>query len=64
MMALMLAGIGRIQGSIVDTTDGILPGVSVTLQNDATAVAVTRPHHSSLRATVTAEPDPESGRNA
>ena len=33
---------GRIQGSIVDTTGGVLPGVSVTLANDATAVAVTR----------------------
>ncbi len=33
---------GRVQGSIVDETKGALPGVSVTLQNDATRVSVTR----------------------
>lgn len=33
---------GRVQGNIVDTTGGGVPGVSVTLANDATGVAVTR----------------------
>jgi hypothetical protein len=33
---------GRVQGSIVDESKGALPGVSVTLRNDATGVAVTR----------------------
>ncbi|MGH9161071.1 MAG: carboxypeptidase regulatory-like domain-containing protein, partial [Vicinamibacteraceae bacterium] len=33
---------GRVQGSVVDETEGTLPGVSLTLQNDATGVAVTR----------------------
>lgn len=34
---------GRVQGSVTDTGQGALPGVSVTLTNDATSVAVTRP---------------------
>jgi iron complex outermembrane receptor protein len=33
---------GRLQGSIVDATGAPLPGVTVTLQNDARGVAVTR----------------------
>jgi hypothetical protein len=33
---------GRVQGSVVDESKGALPGVSVTLRNDATGVAVTR----------------------
>src|SRR5262245_52310951 len=33
---------GRVQGSIVDESKGVLPGVSVTLRNDGTGVAVTR----------------------
>jgi len=33
---------GRVQGTIVDTTGGAVPGVSVTLQNDETGIAVTR----------------------
>lgn len=33
---------GRVQGTIVDTTGGALPGVSVTLANDATGISVTR----------------------
>src|SRR5262245_61705564 len=32
---------GRVQGSVLDTTQGALPGATVTLKNDATAVAVT-----------------------
>ncbi len=33
---------GRVQGSVGDASGGALPGVTVTLVNDATAVAVTR----------------------
>jgi Carboxypeptidase regulatory-like domain len=33
---------GRLQGTIVDESKGALPGVSVTLRNDATGVSVTR----------------------
>jgi hypothetical protein len=33
---------GRVQGTVVDTTGGVLPGVTVTLQNDGTGIAVTR----------------------
>ncbi len=33
---------GRVQGTVLDTSQGALPGVSVTLINDATAVSVTR----------------------
>lgn len=33
---------GRVQGAIVDSTGGALPGVSVTLLNDATGIDVTR----------------------
>jgi len=33
---------GRVQGSVGDTSEGALPGVTVTLVNDATGVAVTR----------------------
>src|SRR5262245_26485101 len=33
---------GRVQGVVVDTSQGVLPGVTVTLLNTATAVAVTR----------------------
>ena len=33
---------GRVQGAIVDSSQGFLPGVSVTLLNTATAVSVTR----------------------
>jgi hypothetical protein len=33
---------GRVQGVVVDTSQGVLPGVTVTLVNTATAVAVTR----------------------
>ena len=33
---------GRLQGAILDTSQGFLPGVSVTLVNTATAVSVTR----------------------
>jgi hypothetical protein len=33
---------GRIQGLIADTTGGVLPGVSLTLANDATGVTATR----------------------
>src|SRR6266511_5951706 len=32
----------RVQGSVLDESKGVLPGVSVTLRNDATGVAVTR----------------------
>lgn len=32
---------GRVQGSVLDSTQGTLPGTSVTLVNDATGVAVT-----------------------
>jgi carboxypeptidase family protein len=32
---------GRVQGTLVDTSGGALPGVTVTLKNDATGVAVT-----------------------
>lgn len=40
---------GRVQGNIVDTSGGVLPGVSVVLQNDATGIAVTRQSGSSGR---------------
>src|SRR5262245_41377144 len=48
--ALVLAAIpagaqdyrGRVQGAIVDASQGALPGVAVTLVNTATAVSVTR----------------------
>ncbi len=33
---------GRVQGSVTDSSTGALPGVTVTLVNDATAVTVTR----------------------
>ncbi len=33
---------GRVQGTVQDTSQGALPGVSVTLLNDATGVSVTR----------------------
>src|SRR5262245_7838626 len=33
---------GRVQGSLIDQAQLALPGVQVTLRNDATAVAVTR----------------------
>ncbi len=33
---------GRIQGAIIDSSGAVVPGVSVTLTNDATGVAVTR----------------------
>ena len=33
---------GRVQGTVVDTSGGAMPGVSVTLTNDATGIAVTR----------------------
>ena len=33
----------RVQGAIVDESSGALPGATVTLRNDATGVAVTRP---------------------
>jgi hypothetical protein len=32
---------GRVQGSVVDATQGALPGATVTMKNDATGVAVT-----------------------
>src|SRR5437899_2692344 len=32
---------GRVQGSVVDSTQGALPGATVTMKNDATGVAVT-----------------------
>ena len=32
---------GRVQGSVLDSTQGALPGTTVTLMNDATGVAVT-----------------------
>ena len=33
---------GRVQGTIIDATGGAVPGASVTLENDATGIAVTR----------------------
>jgi hypothetical protein len=33
---------GRIQGMVADTTGGVVPGVSLTLANDATGVTATR----------------------
>jgi hypothetical protein len=33
---------GRVQGTIIDTSGGAMPGVSVRLQNDATGITVTR----------------------
>ena len=33
---------GRVQGTVVDTSGGAMPGVSVTLTNDATGIAATR----------------------
>ena len=33
----------RVQGSVVDSSQGVLPGVTVTLVNEATNVAVVRP---------------------
>ena len=33
----------RVQGSVVDQSRGALPGATITLRNDATGVAVTRP---------------------
>src|SRR5262245_65280878 len=32
---------GRIQGTITDTSGGVLPGVTITLKNNATGVAAT-----------------------
>ena len=32
---------GRVQGSVLDSTQGALPGTTVTMVNDATGVAVT-----------------------
>src|SRR5262245_58554823 len=32
---------GRVQGTVFDSTQGALPGVTVTMVNDATGVAVT-----------------------
>jgi hypothetical protein len=33
----------RVQGTVVDTSQGVLPGATVTLINEATGVSVTRP---------------------
>src|SRR5437870_1807941 len=32
---------GRVQGSVLDSTQGALPGATVTMKNDATGVTVT-----------------------
>lgn len=46
MLAVLPAGAqdyrARVQGTVVDTSGGVLPGVTVTLINDATGVAVVR----------------------
>jgi hypothetical protein len=34
---------GRVQGKVMDSSQAVLPGVTVTLTNDATGVVVTRP---------------------
>jgi len=33
---------GRVQGKVLDSSQAVLPGVTVTLSNDATGVVVTR----------------------
>ena len=33
---------GRVQGTVLDSSQGALPGTAVTLVNDATGVAITR----------------------
>jgi hypothetical protein len=46
MLAVLPAGAqdyrARVQGTVVDTSGGVLPGVTVTLVNDATGVAAVR----------------------